>query len=179
MPQFQVEERVLKHFDAQNFPHGYIVICSTNPLDDNPAYWGTISLHSKGVSVKFQYTIDGMDKNKKRYDISIFGDKEFLSCLLTVTIYYVDDTLEALDYHVTECNVKFIPDEIYKLLHLIVYNSTFSLPTIYAQQPNTDPRAYMENGFCIYFQEKFKEGFEGRTEVSLETIISTINLLLG
>ncbi|MES2314555.1 MAG: hypothetical protein V4524_01275 [Patescibacteria group bacterium] len=179
MSQFQIGENTLRYYDAQKFPHGYAVICSSNPLDKNSAYWGTVSVYSNDVSTKFQFTIDGLDKAKKRYEMSIFGDKEFLSCLLTVTIFYVDDSLDALDHHVTEFHGEFIPPEIYKLIHLLVYNSALFLPVVYARRPEIDPRSYMEEGYCIYFQKGFKERFETSTKVSLETMISTLNLLLG
>ena len=178
MSQFKIDKDVLQYFELQKMPCGYIVLCSSNPLDKKPAYWCSVYLRKHGLSTRFCAIIDGINSTRKRYDISIYRDTDFLDCVLALTIHYLDDNVNAIDWHTIEKYTDFIPEEVPKLLHYIVYSCTLMLPIIYAREPESDPCKYMEAGYCLHFKEGFSTLFEEKTQVPLENVISVLNLLL-
>ena len=172
-----VKEHV-EHFDARNFPYGYMLVYSSNPGCKCPAYWGEIVLREKANSTRFCYTVDELDAQNKRYRLTLFTDRNLLCCFSHSLINFIDGDSRTIRIHTIEENLSYVPDELFNMMHFMVYRCLLHLSACYASQPNIDPRIILEQKRGFYFHNTFMEDFERETRIPLGTLISALKLVL-
>jgi hypothetical protein len=179
MPMFTFEEEVLKFCTMrdQAYPYGHILLCSSNPQDRFPAYWGHVVMRAHDRKAEFWFIINGF--SAQQYIISLFSSADFLNCFLSVRIHADAGLLHLLHIHTLEQSVAWIPDEFIEFVHLLITASTQILPAIYQQNAVIDARSYMWSGYCVSFGDEFIKEIEEKITVPFDSLVTSINLVLG
>ncbi len=177
-----VEDKCAKHVSMNQRPYGYVLIRSGNPLAQLPSYWGEIELRAKNGNATFCYTIENFDNQKGLYHLHLFGDREFKYRVIETYIEFIDHDSRLMTANTvfTDQNIGIVPDEVFNLMHHLIYGSVVELlPAIFQSEPWIDISTVMERGYIFGIKRQVVDDFQNETFVPFENVASAINLLLG
>ena len=178
MANIRIEKNCAVNIPFKKRPYGYIYICCVD-LNQSPIYFGEVQVISNYTPIYFRYTVDYLDMTKRYYRLTIFKDREFEQIISRVHVEFVNDDSRGIKLS-REITATFVPDEIYNLMHMVIYERIIQqiMPQIQLMKHTASPEKVWNGVYVTYgFKSNILEDFFEETYVKFEDFVSTLKLV--
>ncbi len=164
-------------------PCGHMFVRSDDAARKNPTYWGEFKFKTRSALVSFCFVIHNLNVEEKTYGISLFSDREFEWCFLTVDISFFDGYSRLIDsenFHVIGVGMGEIPEKTFNIIHLLLYSKLLVImPGMRQDAPTKFYSTIHQYGYVFGIEKKDITRFEDENNALFEEFVAQMDLLLG